>query len=150
MHVIMQKNKNGSSDLSFFFKLYFNSYSSYTHWMTVYYHCVKGLWTSFPITSAWTTFCPQKSLPLTDVILSLKNFRAFPISILLYILIALYLAVSTILETCFYLSIQDSFDITFHMSSSRSFSHEPSLVHSSLQMMRSFIQTLLTFPFRHN
>lgn len=95
----------GILDLNFVFNLYFNFYSSYMHCMSVYYHCFKFLSTSFLITSAWSTFCSQKLLPLNVVILSLKIFRAFPISILLYIFIALNLAVLTILEISLCLSI---------------------------------------------
>lgn len=95
----------GILDLNSLFNLYFYFYSSYMHWMSVYYHYAKFLSTSSLITSAWTTFCPQKLLPLHFIILSLKIFTAFPISILLYIFIALNLAVPTILEICLRLSI---------------------------------------------
>lgn len=102
---IIMRNPPGILDLNFVFNLYFNFHSSYMHWMSVYYHCFKFLSTSFLITSAWSTFCSEKLLPLNVVILSLKIFRAFPISILLYIVIALNLAVLTILEISLCLSI---------------------------------------------
>lgn len=102
---IIIRNSPGILDLNFVFNLYFNFYSSYMHCMSVYYHCFKFLSPSFLITSAWSTFCSQKLLPLNVVILSLKIFRAFPISILLYIFIALNLAILTILEISLCLSI---------------------------------------------
>lgn len=82
--VLLSSVKKGILGLSFLFNVYFHFFSSYTHWISIYYLCVKLLSTSFLIISTWTMFSPQKSLPLNGVMMALRIFRAFTISMHLY------------------------------------------------------------------